>query len=242
MTRKPLERRNKMKKIICLILAAVMVMALAVNSFAFALYSSDSIGNNAMYEFNDKTGELVIHPEDSTKEAKCTVSFFNHGEIQSVIIKEGITEIGEEAFENCKNLKSVRIENGLKYIGKSAFEDCANLESVEFPETLENIDYDSFSDCSNLSCLVFRGNKPNIKGSVFTYLGKEKEVDIYTKNGWTDNLSSIYHKNFKFHNLSDYHGSTFSEGDPGIITAVGACAIFVISVSVLAMKKKKAKK
>ena len=44
--------------------------------------------------------------------------------IQKVVIKDGVTSIGVDAFENCSSLTSLTIPNSVTSIGRSAFLGC----------------------------------------------------------------------------------------------------------------------
>lgn len=48
-------------------------------------------------------------------------------DITKVVISEGVTSIGSQAFSGCKNLKSIELPKGLTSIGNYAFYDCTNL-------------------------------------------------------------------------------------------------------------------
>ena len=50
--------------------------------------------------------------------------------IKSVIINNGITSIGEEAFRDCSSLTSITIPNSVTSIGSEAFYECSSLENV----------------------------------------------------------------------------------------------------------------
>ena len=45
-------------------------------------------------------------------------------EIKEVVIKDGVTEVGDYAFCGCSNLTSVTISNSVKSIGLAAFYGC----------------------------------------------------------------------------------------------------------------------
>ena len=59
--------------------------------------------------------------------------------IQSVVIPEGVTEIGDNAFLDCSSLTSVTIPESVTYIGGGAFGDCSSLTSVTIPESVTYI-------------------------------------------------------------------------------------------------------
>lgn len=57
---------------------------------------------------------------------------FKNAAVTAVVIPKTVTEIGDSAFENCKNLKSVTIPAGVTSIGKKAFSGCKNLKKITF--------------------------------------------------------------------------------------------------------------
>ena len=77
-----------------------------------------------------------------------------HGDGGDVVIPEGITEIGEKAFENCISLTSVIIPEGVTKIGWDAFSGCSNLTSVTIPEGLIEMEGAAFENCSSLTSIT----------------------------------------------------------------------------------------
>ena len=65
--------------------------------------------------------------------------------VQKIVIPEGVTEVGEEAFDGFSSLIEVRLPSTLKKIGKEAFARCA-FTSVVFPDSLEEIGEKAFED------------------------------------------------------------------------------------------------
>lgn len=51
-------------------------------------------------------------------------------EVQSIVIDEGIENIGNYAFECCTNLKSISLPASVESIGEGVFGSCYNLTSV----------------------------------------------------------------------------------------------------------------
>ena len=71
----------------------------------------------------------------------------------SVVIPDGVTAIGENAFLNCSALKSISLPSTLKEIGKCAFGGCKSLSSVEIPEDVTKIGEYAFTRCSALKSI-----------------------------------------------------------------------------------------
>lgn len=71
--------------------------------------------------------------------------------IRSVIIPEGITEIGDHAFDGCCKLETVELPQSLTCIGAYAFYNCSKLSKITLPKNLTQIAESAFSDCCSLS-------------------------------------------------------------------------------------------
>ena len=90
--------------------------------------------------------------------------------IESIIIEEGITEIGWYAFKNCSNLKNITLPLSLKKISDEAFAGCTNLTNVYYNGSLDEWFQIEFEFNSN-SYERFQSSNP-------MYYAK----NIYTKN------------------------------------------------------------
>ena len=73
-----------------------------------------------------------------------------HEKITSVIIKNGVTDIGELAFYGCSNLTSVNIPDSVASIGWGAFAYCSSLSGVNIPDSVASIADFAFTECVNL--------------------------------------------------------------------------------------------
>ena len=66
--------------------------------------------------------------------------------ITSVIVEDGVTSIGNSAFEYCDNLTTVTLGNDVAYIGNYAFNSCDNLSSINLPDSVTNLGLQVFSE------------------------------------------------------------------------------------------------
>lgn len=80
------------------------------------------------------------------------------GYAQTVIIKNGITGIGENAFIN-HHMSNVTIPNSVTSIGEGAFGDCRHLISIIIPKSVTEIFAGAFFGCPELKSIkVAEGN------------------------------------------------------------------------------------
>jgi hypothetical protein len=56
--------------------------------------------------------------------------------VQTVIISDGVTSIGEGAFLDCESLEEIVIGNSVKSIGAEAFCRCEMLTNIRFQGTI----------------------------------------------------------------------------------------------------------
>ena len=74
-------------------------------------------------------------------------------QITQLVISEGVTSIGNYAFNGCSGLTSVTIPERVTSIGSAAFDGCSGLESVTIPDSVTSIGSDAFEDCSGLQAV-----------------------------------------------------------------------------------------
>lgn len=86
-------------------------------------------GTGAMYEYSNVVAER------------------DWGEVNTVNIGEGITEVGAYAFLDDKIIKKVSFPSTLTAIGKKAFYRCSDMEYIWIPKSVTNIDDQAFSGC-----------------------------------------------------------------------------------------------
>ena len=77
------------------------------------------------------------------------IPWYNYqGNIEKVVIKDGVTSIGKNAFSNCLGLTSITIPNSVTSIGERAFEICSSLTSLTIPNSVTSI-----GDCAFRLCI-----------------------------------------------------------------------------------------
>ena len=96
--------------------------------------------------------------------------------IEKVIIENGVTNIGDYAFNECSSLESTTIPEGVISIGYDAFSGCSSLTNIDIPSSVTSIGVWAFSGCSSLESIEIPEGVTNIESGAIS-----KATIIYTK-------------------------------------------------------------
>ena len=107
-------------------------------------------------------------------------AFSGFSYLEEIILPDGITKIGGQAFNNCTNLNldSDKLLKNIEYIGDYSF---ANCKSIKFGDTVISsqttyIGTNAFLDCEGLTSISIEGNIDKIGASAFSGCGNLKEA------------------------------------------------------------------
>ena len=79
--------------------------------------------------------------------------------ITRLVIKEIVTTIGDNAYEDFEVLKELKLCDGLRQIGNYSFKGCVALEKIEINSNLESICSSAFEGCIGATELIIpKGN------------------------------------------------------------------------------------
>jgi len=98
--------------------------------------------------------------------------------LEEVVLREGLLEIGERAFNSCTALKRIDIPSSVRTFGKYAFEYCEKLEEVDLREGLLDIGTHAFDNCKALKSINVPSTVTVIHAWAFAYCDKLEEVNI----------------------------------------------------------------
>ena len=167
------------------ILAVVLCICLLLGGLGFRAEAADvvasgSCGENVKWSL-DSEGTLTIsgsgriqRDDSSTRMPWYSV----RGLIRNVIIKEGVTGIGNYAFSDCFVLTSVTIPESVTGIGSYAFSDCVVLTSVTIPGNVWSIHSSTFYGCTSLTNVTIPNSVSSIEDSAFKYCTSLTSVTI----------------------------------------------------------------
>ena len=173
-----------MKKILTFFAAAMMLCA-SINA-----QNSGPCGTNATWEYDSGTltisgtGEITTY---STTAPTAYPWYSYNGDIQKIIIGEGITNIPDWAFAMYENLVTISLPSTLKSIGNSALEETA-LWNVSLPEGLETIGHYAFMMCP-FTALSLPSTITSFGQAAFSYCDDLETVGCYAAEppAWFDN-------------------------------------------------------
>lgn len=109
----------------------------------------------------------------------------------NIIIKNGVTNLGDYAFYNCSDIKSVTFPNGLKDIGTSCFEGCTGLTTVNITPVNTETFYvgnglleqgKTFKNCTNLQTLKINNSIAAIHFYADCFLNCTKLTNLITND------------------------------------------------------------
>ena len=75
-------------------------------------------------------------------------------QIKSVVIENGVTTVGDQAFLRCGEMTSISLPNTITGIGDYAFRRCSKLQDFTMPESITSIGREAFSMCNALVHVV----------------------------------------------------------------------------------------
>ena len=91
-----------------------------------------------------------------------------NNDISEIIVLDGVTSIGDNAFHSCK-AESVDLQGtSLVSIGKNAFSRCTMLMSIFIPESVQSIGSQAFSLCEGLQSVYLPPTLTIIPDGIFT--------------------------------------------------------------------------
>lgn len=99
-------------------------------------------------------------------------------DLKEVVIKEGVTEIGVDAFSVCTSLETVTLPESLQKIGEGAFEYCSSLSEIRIPESVTVIGQRAFHCCKKLTSVTIPAGVTEIDDATFAYCEELSTVVI----------------------------------------------------------------
>lgn len=166
-----------------------------------------SCGAGLTYAYTPKTKTLTISGTGDMSDYTSSDQPWHDFYIEGVVVEEGCTSIGSNAFNNLQYVTEVELPSTLTNIGNKAFAG-SFITELRLPENVKSIGNSSFADCKHLKKVYLNDNLEEIgdyafygtviKNSSFTTPKELRQVGDYAFSGWTigtltlnDKLESI---------------------------------------------------
>lgn len=125
-----------MKKVHKVVLFTGITMLMALSLSKMDVFATQNLENQVT--------ESIIDEVNSDFEIVDGVLEFYSGTEAEVVIPDGVTEIGDFAFEYCRTMESVKIPDSVTKIGVRAFRNCTRLSTVEIPSSVTCVEDEAF--------------------------------------------------------------------------------------------------
>lgn len=156
-----------MKKVKYFASTFIFMLSLSINAENIA---SGSCGTNARWNL-DSAGILTIQGNGPISDFYYETKSPWYGlsaQIKEIRINEGITAIGNYAFENCSNATIITLPSTITRLGIRAFYYCSSIKSIELPNSIINIGSRAFYHCSSLVSIVLPNSLKVLGEDAFT--------------------------------------------------------------------------
>ena len=97
----------------------------------------------------DGTGEMTNY-----RSPESVPWYSSRGLIKKIVIKDGITNVGDYAFSYCTAVTSVSFGNGIRRVGDHGFYQCSSLQGILLPSDLRIISNYAFANCITMTTVV----------------------------------------------------------------------------------------
>ena len=218
-----------MKKIISLLLSLAMLLTITsgLNLTAYADVKTGKCGDNVTYSLDTSTGVLTISGTGKMTDYYYSANspFYYYSSVETVIIENGVTSIGEYAFDDCTSLASVTIGNSVTIIGKRAFHYCTSLTSVTIPDSVTCIGDSAFNNCTSLKSVTIPDSVTSIGPSAFYKCTSLTSIEVSGNNKNYSSVDGVLFNKDKSELITYPAGKTDSEYTiPNSVISIGLAA------------------
>ena len=138
--------------------------------------------NNAIY-YTSSDGEVITPYNPEAFGVDIVSNEFING-IGVITFSDDLTQIGNEAFAECRSLASITIPDCVISIGEGAFAGCRALDGITLPDNLHSIEKSAFFECSSLASLTIPDGATSIGVDAFYHCSGLTSITIPDSVTW----------------------------------------------------------
>ena len=129
----------------------------------------------AAYTFCATKAKTLYIP-NTVKVINGEYAFAFSGSLESIHFPESITEIPQNACQDCSKLSSVVIPQSITTIPSGMFQGCLSLQEVTMHNSIRSIEWAAFRQCESLTSVVIPEGVSTLEAGVFSDSGLESIV------------------------------------------------------------------
>jgi len=110
---------------------------------------------------------------------------------KKVIIEEGVTSIGSNAFWGVRNMTDLTIANTVTTIGYQSFFSCLALAELTIPTSVTHISSGAFSNCHALTEVTVPNSVKTLGINIFEYCSKLTAIKVDVANSAYSSVNGV---------------------------------------------------
>ena len=129
----------------------------------------------------DADGTLTISGKGAMKDYDIENNespVFKNLNVKKIVIEDGVTNIGNCAFDCCTGLTSITIPDSVTSIGNDALQGCTNLTSITIPDSVTSIGAHAFSNCYKLISITLPSSITSIGSFAFNHCNSLQTISL----------------------------------------------------------------
>ena len=148
--------------------------------YASKIEDYGTCGTNVYWSYNSTSHKLTIFGTGAMADYSYSNRpwFSFRTDITTVDIRNGVTTIGEDAFDGCNALTNISIPTSVTSIGDYAFSNCYSLSSIELPTSLTSICKGTFNTCKSLTSITIPAGVTSIDDQAFEWCTALTSIDL----------------------------------------------------------------
>ena len=166
---------------------SIGTLAFDCSSLTSVVWNATNYTSSAQYRFNNAIDSSQITSFTFGDSVKHIPAYLCDGmeNLQSVVIPNSVTSIGEGTFYGCSSLTSITIPNSVTSVGGQAFESCYSLTSITIPNSITSIKERTFYGCPSLTSITIPNSVTSIGSNAFNGCSSITSITI------PENVTSI---------------------------------------------------